>query len=552
MPHIVPKKQGKNTYYALQESYRGADGKVHTRHLRYLGKAGDLGNMNVTQVRDLHTWGGVRAALSLAEVLNIGKVADATLPKGGGPGAGDLLTILAINRLLEPCSKSGIEAWYSSTALEEMIGLAASKLSAQNLCAFLDYLTDDRVQRMEEAWASLLEKKFGMDMDSIIFDITSVYTYGSIEGLSAHGHSRDHRPDLEQVNIGLAVTWPHYIPTMHRVFEGDVPDVVTLPSTATALRSRSDRRITLVYDRGFLSAENIRMLDGLKEFDFICGAKWTNETTAIVDEVTASSLLKPLRKRAKDDLLTSCELVRPVYGRQRKVFIYHSTAKTVSDKAIRERRVRAAEEELERLRSSVEVRCKDHDMLVVALHKATEGVKSFFDVDIEDHEPLNDVTIVKKPGLDVDLRKLRWVEERLPAFIQSLQGRELKNRELRKLINDELGDLRKYYEVKVEQHQRRSTFTCAVNEEAVQAAAAYDGFFMLLSSNRQHTAGEVLDVYTTKDGVEKAFGTIKNPIAIAPIYHWTAQRVKGHVLRLLCVVSHLRLRQVPAPPGRQV
>ena len=271
-----------------------------------------------------------------------------------------------------------------------------------------------RIQRIEDALVTNAIKKFDLDIESVIFDITSTYTYGSIVGLSAYGYSRDHRPDLEQVNIGLAVTKKGDVPIMHRVFGGNVPDVVTLPSTATALRSRSDRRITLIYDRGFLSEDNVNMLDGLDRFDFVCGAKWTGDVTDVVDEARQNGLLQPLKERSDDDRASGCQLLRDVYGKKRNVIVYHSTVKERNDRESANA-VEQTRTALEELRSSADAMNKDHDVLVIALHKATEGMKAFFDVEIEDHGPADDITITRKEGIDVDQRRLRWLDERMPS-----------------------------------------------------------------------------------------------------------------------------------------
>ena len=529
-------RKGK-TYYSLHESYRDENGKVKTRHLKYIGSVEKLAGLRVGQVTDVRSYGNVRAMLNLVEGIEMRKVVNAIVPKGGGVDAGRLFAILAINRLIKPSSKNGMADWFSRTALPDLLEIDAEKLNSQNLSSFLDYLTDDRIQRIEDALVTNAIKKFDLDIESVIFDITSTYTYGSIVGLSAYGYSRDHRPDLEQVNIGLAVTKKGYVPIMHRVFGGNVPDVVTLPSTATALRSRSDRRITLIYDRGFLSEDNVNMLDGLDRFDFVCGAKWTGDVTDVVDEARQNGLLQPLKERSDDDRVSSCQLLRDVYGKKRNVIVYHSTVKERNDRETRERRLQQTRTALEELRSSADAMNKDHDVLVIALHKATEGMKAFFDVEIEDHGPADDITITRKEGIDVDQRRLRWLDERMPSFIDSMKGKGLKNQEIRKLIGDELGDLRKYYKVDIEQSKQRSTFTFQINEAKVKEAEKYDGIFVLLASNQQQTAEEVLDIYTAKDGVEKGFMTIKNPIELAPLRHWTPQRVKAQIF--ICIVAYL-------------
>ena len=486
---------------------------------------------------DFRSYGDVRAALDIAQGLGLAKIVNAAVNKQAGVDAGKLFTTLVINRLLEPCSKLAMEDWYGRTALPTLLGLPAEKVSAQNLCAFMDRLTDEKIVRIEDELVAQVLAKHPLGTDSIIFDITSTYTYSSIEGYSAHGHSRDHRPDLEQINIGLAVTYPHFVPIMHRIFPGNVPDIVTLPSTANALRSRPSGKLQLIYDRGFLSEDNVRVLDALPQVDFICGAKWTNDITDIVDEVVAGKLLAPLKVRGKDDKLECASLIRTVYGRPRKVLVYHSSALAEGDAARRKRKLAEATQELEAVRASCLTRNKEHDLLVVAIHKATEGMKCYFATEIVDHGPVNEITVTRKEDADLDGRQVRYVEERLAALIAALKAKPLANREVRRLIRAELGDLRKHYRVEVEQFKERSTFTFQVDEEAVQDAEKYDGYFVLLSTDLGHDAAEVLEIYSEKDGVEKAFRTIKNPIAIAPIRHWNPQRVKA--LLFLCVVAYM-------------
>jgi transposase len=529
-------RKGK-TYYSLHESYRDENGKVRTRHVKYLGTVNKLAGPKAGQVTDVRSYGDVRALLNIIDGIEMRKILNANVPKGGGVDAGRLFAILVINRLVRPVSKNSMADWFSRTALPDMLETAAEKLNSQNLSTFLDYLTDERIQRIEDALVTNAVKKFQLDTESVIFDITSTYTYGSIEGLSAYGYSRDHRPDLEQVNIGLAVTRNGYVPIMHRVFEGNVPDVVTLPSTATALRSHSDRRITLIYDRGFLSGENVKMLDALDQFDFICGAKWTKDISDVVDEARKMKLLQPLKERSQDDWLSSCQLLRDVYGKKRNILVYHSTAKERTDRETRMRRLEHIQAELEEFRSSVDRMNKDHDKLVIALHKITECMKSFFDINIVDHEAVDDITITRKNDINVDQRRLRWLDERLPLFIDSLKGKELGNQEVRQLINDELGNLRKCYNVNIERSKQRSMFTFQKDDEKVKEAEQYDGFFVLLSSNEQQMAEEVLDIYIAKDGIEKGFMTIKNPIELAPLRHWTPQRVKAHIF--VCVTAYM-------------
>lgn len=74
-----------------------------------------------------------------------------------------------------------------------------------------------------------------------------------------YGHSKDHRPDLPQVVIGLAVT-REGIPVRVWTFPGSTAEQLLLRTVKDDLRSWSLNRVIWVTDRGFSSAANRRYL----------------------------------------------------------------------------------------------------------------------------------------------------------------------------------------------------------------------------------------------------------------------------------------------------
>ena len=92
-----------------------------------------------------------------------------------------------------------------------------------------------------------------------------------------------------------------------------------------------------------------------------------------------------------------------------------------------------------------------------------------------------------------------------------------------------MGDLRKYYSVTIQKAKAHSKFEYTINEKMLEEAKQYDGYYALISSNTAHSMSEIISLYDEKDGVEKAFFTIKHPIKINPIRHWNPQRVRAHV-----------------------
>lgn len=540
MTYLVAKVKNGTPYYYEYESYR-KNGKTKHRMVRYLGRTKDLAKPEDFIVNDIKSWGDVQALYSIANAIDFGKNVNLILQKGGGVEASKLLIILAINRILDPCSKNKIERWYRKTALESILGVKPHLLSAQNLCSFLDYLTTDRTERIERNFTRTLKEKFNASTDCIIYDITSTYTFGSIDTLSKYGYSRDHRSDLEQINIGLAVTDKDYFPIMHQIFEGNVPDVVTLPGTAKILEDRCHEdeipKLTLIHDRGFLSEENIKLLDTMDGFDFVCGANKTKDVIEIIDRSIEDNNLQIVKEKEDGEIIKGHSTEEELYGKKRKIVIMFSSELKITQFESREKKLKEASESLQELHGSCKKRNKSHDMLVIGIHEVLKGVQKYFDIKIQDHPECNSIRVERKDDLSIDKRKLTWVEKKLGDLIKELEPSNLSNQEVRKRIKELLGPLRKHYKVTIEHNKPHSTFEFSLIENEVKSASRYDGYHVLISSNMKHDMNEMIELYDSKDGIEKAFYTIKHPIQIQPIRHWTPQRVRGHVF--VCVVAYL-------------
>ena len=92
------------------------------------------------------------------------------------------------------------------------------------------------------------------------------------------GHSKDHRPDLPQVVIGMAVT-REGIPVRCWTFPGDTSDQVLIRTVKDDLRAWNLHRVIWVLDRGFSSAENRRYLQRAGG-GYIMGEKLRGSTEA--------------------------------------------------------------------------------------------------------------------------------------------------------------------------------------------------------------------------------------------------------------------------------
>ena len=111
------------------------------------------------------------------------------------------------------------------------------------------------------------------DLSVVFMDTTSLSFYGEGgETLGEHGYSKDYRPDLKQMVLGLVVDGDGR-PICTEMWPGNTADVTTLLPVVDRLRERfSIGRVCVVADRGMISAATIAGLEERK-LEYILGAR---------------------------------------------------------------------------------------------------------------------------------------------------------------------------------------------------------------------------------------------------------------------------------------
>jgi len=111
------------------------------------------------------------------------------------------------------------------------------------------------------------------DLSAVFMDTTSLSFYGEGgETLGEHGYSKDFRPDLKQMILGLVVDGDGR-PICTEMWPGNTTDVTTLLPVVDRLRERfSIGRVCVVADRGMISAATIAGLEA-RGLEYILGAR---------------------------------------------------------------------------------------------------------------------------------------------------------------------------------------------------------------------------------------------------------------------------------------
>jgi transposase len=100
------------------------------------------------------------------------------------------------------------------------------------------------------------------EVELVFFDTTSLYFEGQGGEIGKRGHNKDHRPDLKQMVVGMAVD-VEGCPICCEMWPGNTADVTTLVPIVKRMRERFRlREITVVADRGMVSQKTLAALEG--------------------------------------------------------------------------------------------------------------------------------------------------------------------------------------------------------------------------------------------------------------------------------------------------
>lgn len=102
--------------------------------------------------------------------------------------------------------------------------------------------------------------KYKVDLSLVFSDWTSSFFTGKKCGLAKRGFSKDHRPDKEQIKIGIAVGDKKCIGFHYSVEEGNVADVKHFQKDFEKYKSRLPKGALIVIDKGAISNDNFKMI----------------------------------------------------------------------------------------------------------------------------------------------------------------------------------------------------------------------------------------------------------------------------------------------------
>jgi transposase len=267
-----------------------------------------------------------------------------------------VLLALVCNRAIEPMSKLSAAEW----ATQDVVIPGLAGMDDDQAYRAMDLLVEADTQgQVQEAVFFAVANLLNLEVDLLFFDTTSTYferddedqdepgegAGAGREGFRRYGKSKDHRDDLPQIVIGLAVTRTG-IPVRCWCWPGNTQDQTLLAEVKDDLRAWKLGRVITVVDRGFSSADNLAYLRRAGGH-YIAGMRMRDGG----DLVEAALSRQGRYQQVRDNLRV--KEVR-LDGTDQRWVICHNPDQAQRDKASRQEAIARIQAELERIRAQQE------------------------------------------------------------------------------------------------------------------------------------------------------------------------------------------------------
>jgi hypothetical protein len=451
--------------------------------------------LDATLVRSL---GALPVLLPLCAQLGLREIVNRHCwPQGAGPedvDVGRMTLVLILNRLQAPRPLVHVETWLAGTMLPEALGLDAAQCNDDRLARTLDTL----LPHLDAIWQDLVVaaiSTFKLDLRYLCYDLTSVSFCGTYEeaDLVRYGYSRDHRPDLKQIEVAATVTAAGGVPLEYRALAGNVADRTTpvenlhrLQALLALLPPRDPaQRCVVISDRAMLTAAALAAyarsdLSYLGPLDPGLGHGVVHDLLASVsaEELATHPLpYRPLRAAKDPDWIS-------YQGVERQLLVPHPDP----------------------LQPPLEVRA----LVVWSPGKARLDAQ---------------LRATHLTRLETALRQLAGKLGRRPyttaGAVQKRLAALRKGQPARRFVDVQLtGD---------PANGMPLTLTWTRNEALLAQAAALDGRYVLGTNAPDLAAAQMLEHAKQRDVPEKRFALVKGPLAVRPVYVHKEERVLGLV-----------------------
>jgi len=386
-----------------------------------------------------------------------------------------------------------------------------------------------------------LQGLFSINVKLTFYDITSTFFYSESCPISKNGHSRDSRPDKEQIVIGVVTSYEGY-PIKHYVFEGNTKDETTVEEVVEKLKAEYNiEETTFVGDRGMITKLNLNKIEE-EGFDYILGVK------ARQDEICEMLF----SKRAGKDFENYKELkIREDKIKIKEFLIWK--IKQIFKKngvSIIDGKFNLLEKEIWDLNNEQEPEYKNIKSILQEITKEIDSkscqkiamvIRKYFG---RYDEELRYIICLNNERKKIAQKRrakyiARYSKELDKLFSEDKVEREAVEieRTLSKIFEGYKARFKKLFKIK---RDGEKAIGYTLNQEQIAQEENLDGIFVLLTKRVDLEKEKVVESYKNLKEVEMLFDDLKHFVDIRPIRHWLEIRVRAHVF--ICILGLLLKR----------
>ncbi len=184
-------------------------------------------------------------------------------------------------------------------------------------------------------------------LDLVFFDTTSIYFEGQGGSIGKRGHSKDHRPDLNQMVVG-AIIDDKGKPVCCEMWPGNTTDVTTLIPVIDSVRKRFGiKNFCVVADRGMISAAIINELES-RQISYILGTRMRKVNTIKYDVLSRGGRYKEVYPEGLSSKDPAPLKVKEVLHKEKRYIVCMNTRQARKDAADRKAIIASLEEQLKK------------------------------------------------------------------------------------------------------------------------------------------------------------------------------------------------------------
>ncbi|MFI5937355.1 IS1634 family transposase [Actinoplanes sp. NPDC051494] len=407
---------------------------------------------------------------------------------------GQVIEILIANRLTQPSAMTGICDWARAWAVGEVYGIAASSLGDDRLGRALDAVADNVDTIVGTVGASAIEV-FGINVTRLHWDMTSISLFGAYSQNDPDypqpgwGHPKDRRPDLKQIQAGIAVSADGAVPVFHQVYDGGAGEIAQVVDAMHALQDLADTPgFLMVGDSKLISYGNLSAMTDTAVW-FLAPLAASRVPAGLFAGIDPAATVA-VDYIAQRDAAKSAEQ-RCVYRVTEDVMHLPGPRKTDRVHAVRRILVHSSANQN-----------AAHTARQLKLGKARTDLDTLARTAGTRYHP--DTAAVTAKADQISKKR------RVGAYLRTT--------------------------ITTDPDTGKPVFAWHFDQDAIDAETATDGWYALLTNLDPADAdpAEVLRRYKGQTAVEQRYATVKGPLAVAPIFLQTNRRITA-LITVICL-----------------